>query len=189
MKYEERKLAVMLPGLGYHCDKPLLYYTKKILKSFGYDIEEINYKNLPKWKKESLPQVGKIVVEQAEKAWEEMPKEKYDKIIFVSKSIGSFAACNLIKKIKKQWGHICFTPIDMTIPLFEKDHTIVFSGTADPLIDTEDLRRASEDKYIPVHFIEGGNHSLETDDVIKNIDILHKVMIMTREFVRTGGSL
>lgn len=31
---KKRKLAVILPGLGYHCDKPLLYYTKKYLCSY-----------------------------------------------------------------------------------------------------------------------------------------------------------
>lgn len=26
------KLAILFPGIGYHTDKPLLYYSKKILK-------------------------------------------------------------------------------------------------------------------------------------------------------------
>lgn len=27
------KLAILFPGIGYHTDKPLLYYSKKILKN------------------------------------------------------------------------------------------------------------------------------------------------------------
>ena len=33
-----KKLAVLFPGIGYHCDKPLLYYSKKYLKVYGYEI-------------------------------------------------------------------------------------------------------------------------------------------------------
>ena len=33
-----KKLAVLFPGIGYHCDKPLLYYSKKCLSAYGYEI-------------------------------------------------------------------------------------------------------------------------------------------------------
>ena len=35
------KLAILFPGIGYHTDKPLLYYSKKILKNMDYEIKEI----------------------------------------------------------------------------------------------------------------------------------------------------
>ncbi len=28
------KLAVFFPGIGYHCDKPLLYYAKKLISLY-----------------------------------------------------------------------------------------------------------------------------------------------------------
>ena len=31
------KLAVYFPGVGYHCDKPLLYYARKIAAACGFD--------------------------------------------------------------------------------------------------------------------------------------------------------
>ena len=31
------KLAVFFPGIGYHCDKPLLYYSQKLAKECGYE--------------------------------------------------------------------------------------------------------------------------------------------------------
>ena len=30
------KLAVFFPGIGYHCDKPLLYYSRKLVQECGY---------------------------------------------------------------------------------------------------------------------------------------------------------
>ena len=40
------KLAILFPGIGYHTDKPLLYYSKKILKNMDYEIKEIHFENL-----------------------------------------------------------------------------------------------------------------------------------------------
>ena len=37
-----KKLAVLFPGIGYHYDKPLLYYSKKCLSAYGYEIIEVN---------------------------------------------------------------------------------------------------------------------------------------------------
>ena len=30
------KLVVCFPGIGYHCDKPLLYYGRRVAESVGY---------------------------------------------------------------------------------------------------------------------------------------------------------
>ena len=43
-----KKLAVIFPGVGYHVDKPLLYYSKKIAAHYGYEIVEVAYGKLPK---------------------------------------------------------------------------------------------------------------------------------------------
>ena len=31
-----RNLMILFPGIGYHCDKPILYYGKKIAVMNGY---------------------------------------------------------------------------------------------------------------------------------------------------------
>lgn len=31
------KAAVFFPGIGYHCDKPLLYYSRKLAQECGYE--------------------------------------------------------------------------------------------------------------------------------------------------------
>ena len=31
------KAAVFFPGIGYHCDKPLLYYSRKLSQECGYE--------------------------------------------------------------------------------------------------------------------------------------------------------
>ena len=31
-----KRLAVIFPGIGYHCDKPILYYSRKLAKEQEY---------------------------------------------------------------------------------------------------------------------------------------------------------
>ena len=33
-----RKIACLFPGIGYTCDKPLLYYSWKLLKGLDWEI-------------------------------------------------------------------------------------------------------------------------------------------------------
>lgn len=42
-----KKIAVIFPGVGYHVDKPLLYYSRKIAAQNGYEIREVRYGNFP----------------------------------------------------------------------------------------------------------------------------------------------
>ena len=62
-----KKLAVLFPGIGYHCDKPLLYYSKKCLSAYGYEIIEVNYTHFPhmKDKDELIEQAEDIGYKQA----------------------------------------------------------------------------------------------------------------------------
>ena len=36
------KLAIYFPGIGYHCDKPLLYYSRSLARELGYQ----EYRNI-----------------------------------------------------------------------------------------------------------------------------------------------
>ena len=40
------KIAVLFPGIGYHCDKPLLYYSGKLAAHYQYELVKVPYTNL-----------------------------------------------------------------------------------------------------------------------------------------------
>ena len=44
---KKRMLAVVFPGVGYHVDKPLLYYSRKLIQALGYEVINIEYDNFP----------------------------------------------------------------------------------------------------------------------------------------------
>ena len=35
---QTKKIACLFPGIGYTCDKPLLYYSWKLLKGLGWEV-------------------------------------------------------------------------------------------------------------------------------------------------------
>ena len=43
----KKKIAVLFPGIGYTCDKPLLYYTGKLAVARGYKLVKVEYGNFP----------------------------------------------------------------------------------------------------------------------------------------------
>ena len=79
------KLAILFPGIGYHTDKPLLYYSKKILKNMDYEIKEIQFTNLDFDLNKSKDEAYK----QAKNQIEKMDLDTYDSILLISKSIGT----------------------------------------------------------------------------------------------------
>ena len=88
----KKKIAVLFPGIGYTCDKPLLYYTGKLAVARGYKLVKVEYGNFPsgiKENKEKMEEAFRCGLEQAEKILQDICWEEYEDILFVSKSIGT----------------------------------------------------------------------------------------------------
>ena len=55
----KKKIAVLFPGIGYTCDKPLLYYTGKLAVARGYKLVKVEYGNFPSGIKENKEKDGR----------------------------------------------------------------------------------------------------------------------------------
>ena len=42
-----KKIACLFPGIGYTCDKPLLYYSGKMFASLGWKVVPVPYSGFP----------------------------------------------------------------------------------------------------------------------------------------------
>ncbi len=78
------KIAILFPGIGYTCDRPLLYYAGKICSQCQYEQTHVSYTNLPK----SIPEAFPEAYAQAESCLENIRWNEYNDILFISKSIG-----------------------------------------------------------------------------------------------------
>lgn len=182
------KIAVYFPGIGYHCDKPLLYYSRNIACELGYKNDRnvsytYNAGNI-RGNEEKMKEAYEALFSQAEAELADIVWSEYDDVLFVSKSIGTIISTSYAKKYGlKKARHILYTPLVQTY-LFAPDHAISFIGTADPWSDTDELIQLSNINHIPITVYKGCNHSLECGDTLKNIENLKNIMQRTMDFCK-----
>lgn len=183
---EKKKLAVFFPGTGYHTDKPLFYYGRKIAITQGFETLCIEYGDLPKQEeKDGEPvweEVVKTAVEKAKLQLEETDFSAFDRVLFVSKSIGTVVAAAIDREWNLCADHVYYTPVSQSFQVMG-DKGIVFHGTSDPLANTEAVIEECKKRNLPLHLTENGNHALETGNPIKDIDILRRIMEVTEEYL------
>ena len=182
-----KKIACLFPGIGYTCDKPLLYYSWKLLKGMGWEIVPVKYSGFPdkvKGNAEKMAMSAESALTQAEEALKTVDWSEYESILFVSKSLGTVVAGLYARNHQISCRHVLFTPVEATFETGIAD-AVVFHGTADPWADTEKIRKACEKAGFPLFVTENANHSLETGDVDEDIRNLRRVMRKVREYAET----
>lgn len=181
------KKAVIFPGIGYHKDKPLFYYSIRIAKAYGYSVECVDFSSIS-WDKKDLndPVRMKEIFDQAmELAGSQLGGTKDDEVLFISKSIGTVVAACFARERGVQARQIYFSPLVFFGEYAGKDG-IAFYGDADPLADAGEIRRICDDKGLASYLISGGNHSLETGDMETDLKNLSLIMKKTEEYIRGG---
>lgn len=180
------KLAVIFPGIGYHTDKPLLYYSKKLAKNYGYEIAEVPYGNFPKGVKGSPDKMKEAffaAIKQTEEILGEVDFAAYDNLLFISKSIGTAVAAAYADKHGFKTHNIFYTPVAETFP-FVKQEGIAFHGTDDPWVETAVVKRECEERKLRLYITEGANHSMETGDVTTDLKNLETIMKQSEEYLK-----
>lgn len=123
---------------------------------------------------------------QAETFLKAVDYDKYDRIVFISKSVGTAVAASYAHDHHIQAEHVYYTPVKASFQFMktcEEQKGIVFHGTKDPWVETSDVIKGCRERNLPLYFTEGGNHSLETGDVLRDIGNLQKIMEQTLEFL------
>ena len=188
---DKKKIAIFFPGIGSHCDKPLLYYARKLAVEAGFeDYRNVTYTCSVKkirGDKDMMKKAFDELYGQTEEALKDIDWDEYDDILFVSKSIGTAIAIFYAKKHGiENVRHVLYTPLAETFEAAEgmdKIHAIAFIGTGDPWSDVLEVASSAEDYKVPITIYEGVNHSLEGDDTMANLELLSEVMEKTGKFM------
>ena len=184
-----KKIACLFPGIGYTCDKPLLYYSGKLLKSLGWEIVPVQYSGFPsgvKGNAEKMRQCAQTALEQAEGILRETDWNEYGEILFVGKSVGTVVCAAYAERHCLKCRQVLFTPVEDTFR-FAGRNSIAFHGTADPWADTKMIEKGCAQKGIGLYETKGANHSLETGDVDHDIRTMRKTMEIVREYVEANS--
>ena len=173
-----KKIACLFPGIGYTCDKPLLYYSWKLLKGMGWEVVPVAYSGFPdkvKGDPEKMRQSAQMALEQAEQILQGIDWNEYQEILLIGKSVGTVVCAAYAKRHDLRCRQILFTPVEETFR-FADSNAIVFHGTSDPWVNTEVVRERCREMGIPLYETEKANHSLETGDVDRDIREIRNVM-------------
>ena len=121
------------------------------------------------------------------KLLEQVDFSRYEKVLFVSKSIGTAVAAAYAMKNRIDALHIYYTPVEESFQAIGTEG-VVFHGTADPWARTDVIRQACKERGLPLYLTEGANHSLETGNVQEDLKNLEQIMRVSEEYIRRGMS-
>ena len=179
------KLAVLFPGIGYTCEKPLLYYSAKLCVEAGYEVIRLSYDGFPpgvKGDAEKMRQCFLSALEQTEEKLRDVDWKAREDIVFIGKSVGTVVAACYAKKHGLNVRCVLLTPVTATFA-YTAQPSIVFHGTGDPWAKTPEITAACERQRLPLYLTEGANHSLETGNVERDLDTLKKTVDAVRTFL------
>ncbi|MCR4590120.1 MAG: alpha/beta hydrolase [Lachnospiraceae bacterium] len=189
-KTDSTKLAVFFPGIGYTADKPLLHYCRKLAVENGYEIRIISYSGFPEkiqGNREKMTESFQIALSQAEAILSEVDYARYDDILFVGKSIGTIVAAKIASEnsVRERIRFILYTPLNDTF-VFPIGEAVAFTGSDDPWVGKEKslIAEICKEKDIPCHIVNGGNHSLECGETLRDIENIKSVMEETERFIK-----
>ena len=181
-----KKLAVIFPGIGYNIDKPLLYYTRKIALEHQYEVIQISFSDIRKEclkNKDLMMEAFNTASLQTRMQLKDIDFASCEDIIFVSKSIGTVAACIYAARYGIPARQVFFTPLPQTFSLVKQQDGLVFFGDRDPWIEFEQMRDICNEKKLHYRIIKGGNHSLETGQVYTDVENIARIIHEAEEYL------
>lgn len=135
---ESEQCIVLLPGLGYLFDRPLLRCARTLALQHGFCVLELSFGALPYDKakmKESIERCVPLALQRAEAV---LPLMDGKQLHFIAKSFGTVIA-GLLRPQCSDHPAFFLTPLKQTLPLIrETDH--VAYGDGDRFLDAQDLQ-------------------------------------------------
>lgn len=179
-------LVVIMPGIGYTLDRPLMDYSKKLALELGYDVLPIEYGFQIVRKGLNVEEEIQYVINESMEVFRAALNKDYKQIVFISKSIGTIIHTSLCNEANNyEVKNIYLTPINETMKVGIKENSLVISGTNDPLISKEAIEEIRKIRGLNLIEVKDGDHSLNVkDNVLSSIEILYKVIEAEKEYLK-----
>ncbi|RNF38117.1 alpha/beta hydrolase [Planococcus salinus] len=180
-----RKLAILLPGLGYTAEAPVLHYARKSFLLRSFDVLEINYRyDSEAYSGFSQTEIVEAVQFDAKAVIDEvLSSNSYEDYHLIGKSLGTIAAASELKRADFKFAKaIWLTPLlhreDVYFAVATCHHTsLLFMGDKDPYYHEGRFTQLQHNPNITFHLIPGVGHSLEYPDQLSgSIEVLGNVI-------------
>jgi hypothetical protein len=176
------KLMVMLPGQGYSCNHPVLYYVRRMAIKLGFDVLSVEY-GFQAAHLELDAQATAALHDDVWQAVKPVLEQGYRQVCVVGKSLGTPLAAGLATALKvEDISLILLTPIGGAFQGLDTIRTLAVMGTDDPLYSPEVVASVPNVEW---QVFDGLNHSLEVKgDWKASIAALDRVISACEAFVR-----
>ena len=117
-----KRIACLFPGIGYTCDKPLLYYSRELLKSMDWEVLSLRYSGFPsgvKGNPEKMREAAHMALKQAEEQLRDIDWSAYADVLFVGKSVGTVVCTAYARQHGLSCRQVLFTPVEATFRFAE----------------------------------------------------------------------
>ncbi|MBE4909558.1 alpha/beta hydrolase [Bacillus luteolus] len=192
-KVESNTLAIILPGIGYNVQRPLLHFTTNLFIQSKYDVLHINYNYLSSEVYKGLSDEEKVecIEQEVKKVIDTVLIEKqYKEYVLVTKSIGTIPISNelLTRNEFIDAKAIWLTPLLHNTLLFERmkqchHPSLYVIGDQDPCYMKDRFNELAIKNNINCVLIDGADHSLEDPEVLASIDNLKVVFEELQTFL------
>jgi len=181
------KLMIMLPGRGYTCEHPVLYYVRRMAVKSGYDVLSIEY-GFQAAHLDLDAQSTPYLQDDVAQAVKQVMQPGYRHVCVVGKSLGTPLAAELARTLDvEQAALILLTPIGGALHGLGDIRTLAVIGTSDPLYSPEVVEAFRNNGSIEWRVFDGLNHSLEVNgDWKASIAALEHVISTCEMFLEKG---
>ena len=188
-------LAIVLPGYGYNCDMPLLYFTVSHLLDQSVEVLQVDYtySRLPEYRALDAEERQRWLVADVTAACQmALAQREYQRITLIGKSLGTRAMAHLLatNEALQNAATVWFTPPWQEEPiraclLAARQPALVVIGTADPYYNPDlaaEIRQAINGELVVVTDAE---HGLEvTGDVVRSVQAIEQAMHAVQRFIK-----
>ncbi|NJN43564.1 MAG: hypothetical protein HC806_01695 [Anaerolineae bacterium] len=189
------RLAIIFPGYGYTCDRPLLHYSMQEMLNQGVDVLQVIYEfsNKPGFWQSGEETRAIWFGSDAKVAMRTViDTGNYREFTLIGKSLGSLAIGHIATVMPELENAriIIFTPL-LTNPklvkqiLEIKGKTLLVTGTNDSFHTPETLKSVRSGREMTIIEVEDGDHSLEVQgDIPRSLEVLNRIMKDVIKFLR-----
>jgi len=175
---KRQPLALIFPGLRYSPARPLLHYTRKLLRFRGWAVVETWYAyDTPDFLEASEAERLDRVAADARMVWDWARRQGAVRLL-VGKSIGTLAIAALLRGRAPAGGaaKVWLTPLlrqDDVLEAIREDAApgLVVVGGADQATPPE-LAERLERPGLHTLVLKGANHGLEVDDPLRTLELM-----------------
>ncbi len=174
----KKGLLILLPGIRYSADCPLLYYTRVAYTYADYEVIPVDDYGVKDT--DDLDAFADKAAKNLVKRLVDVDFGDYEHVIFAEKSVGTVIGMMLEDMLKADnITHILYTPLEAIYAYLNPKRSIagVACGTDDKHIDIKPLRAACKKLQLPLVEIKNTGHRLEGGkDVTKDISAVAQVI-------------